>query len=172
MRKGVPFRDAHEAVARAVRAAEQPGKDLAELPLEELRGFSPLVGEDVLAVLTPEGSVAARATSAAPRPRRCAPRSQRARKSPALGRLVRLRLVDPADLARLGPRDPVAHQAARDSALRQPLALAAAVAGAEGAPSLSSWSGERLAQRRDGVADAVGADVAGGVLPREAGWDS
>ena len=42
VRKGMPFRDAHEAVARAVREAEAAGKDLAELPLEKLRAFSPL----------------------------------------------------------------------------------------------------------------------------------
>ena len=60
VRKGVPFRDAHEIVARAVRAAEKSGKDLAELDMGELRGFSPLIGEDVRAVLTPEGSVASR----------------------------------------------------------------------------------------------------------------
>jgi argininosuccinate lyase len=60
VRKGVPFRDAHEVVARAVKAAEAAGKDLAELPLAELRAFSPLIGEDVHAVLTPEGSVASR----------------------------------------------------------------------------------------------------------------
>jgi len=60
VRKGMPFRDAHEVVARAVREAEAAGKDLSELPLEKLRGFSALVGEDIFAVLTPEGSVAAR----------------------------------------------------------------------------------------------------------------
>jgi argininosuccinate lyase len=60
VRKGLPFRDAHEAVARAVRAAERAGKGLAELPLEELRAFSTLIGEDVRGVLTPEGSVASR----------------------------------------------------------------------------------------------------------------
>ncbi|HET7400294.1 MAG TPA: argininosuccinate lyase [Usitatibacter sp.] len=60
VRKGLPFRDAHEAVARAVRAAEAAGKDLAGLSLEELRAFSPLVGDDVHAVLTPEGSAASR----------------------------------------------------------------------------------------------------------------
>jgi argininosuccinate lyase len=60
VRKGVPFRDAHEIVARAVRTAEKSGKDLAELGMEELRGFSPLIGEDVRVVLTPEGSVASR----------------------------------------------------------------------------------------------------------------
>ncbi len=60
VRKGLPFRDAHEAVARAVRAAEESGKDLAALGLEGLRRFSALIGEDALEVLTPEGSVAAR----------------------------------------------------------------------------------------------------------------
>jgi len=60
VRKGVAFRDAHEAVARAVRSAEQSGKDLAEMSIAELRAFSPLIGEDVKAVLTPEGSVASR----------------------------------------------------------------------------------------------------------------
>ena len=60
VRKGLPFRDAHEAVARAVRAAEAAGKDLADLSLDELRAFSPLVGDDVHAVLTPEGSAASR----------------------------------------------------------------------------------------------------------------
>ena len=60
VRAGLPFRDAHEAVARAVRAAETAGKDLGELSLEELRAFSPLIKEDVRQVLTPEGSVASR----------------------------------------------------------------------------------------------------------------
>ena len=60
VRKGVAFRDAHEIVARAVREAEIAGCDLAGLPLERLRGFSALIGADVFAVLTPEGSVASR----------------------------------------------------------------------------------------------------------------
>ena len=60
VRKGLPFRDAHEAVARAVRAAESSGRDLAELSVPELKAFSPLVGEDVQGFLTPEGSVASR----------------------------------------------------------------------------------------------------------------
>jgi argininosuccinate lyase len=60
VRKGVPFRDAHEAVAQAVRAAEQAGCDLAALPLAVLRRFSAKIGPDVKGVLTPEGSVAAR----------------------------------------------------------------------------------------------------------------
>ena len=60
VKKGLPFRDAHEVVARAVRAAEGKGCDLAGLSLPELQAFSPLVGEDVFAVLTLEGSLAAR----------------------------------------------------------------------------------------------------------------
>lgn len=60
VKKGLPFRDAHEAVARAVRACEARGCDLAELPLDELRTFSPLIGDEVLEVLKIEGSLAAR----------------------------------------------------------------------------------------------------------------
>ncbi len=60
VRKGLAFRDAHEAVARAVRAAAERGVDLADLGVETLRGFSPLVGDDVLEVLELDGSVASR----------------------------------------------------------------------------------------------------------------
>jgi argininosuccinate lyase len=60
VKKGLPFRDAHEAVARATRACELKGCDLSELPLAELQAFSPLVAADVFGVLTVEGSLAAR----------------------------------------------------------------------------------------------------------------
>ena len=60
VRKGLAFRDAHEAVARAVREAERSGCDLAALPLATLRRFSPRIGPDVKRALTLEGSVAAR----------------------------------------------------------------------------------------------------------------
>jgi argininosuccinate lyase len=60
VRKGVPFRDAHETVARAVKAAEAAGVDLAALPVDQLKAFSPLVEADVFEVLTPEGSAASR----------------------------------------------------------------------------------------------------------------
>ena len=60
VRKDVPFRDAHEAVARAVREAERSGVDLAKLPLAALKRFSPKIGSDVKGLLTPEGSIAAR----------------------------------------------------------------------------------------------------------------
>lgn len=61
VRKGVPFRDSHECVARAVKAAESKGVDLSDLPLAELKTFSPVIEDDVFACLTLEGSVAARA---------------------------------------------------------------------------------------------------------------
>lgn len=60
VKKGLPFRDAHEAVALAVRYASEQKKDLEELSLVELGTFSPLIGADVFSVLTPEGSLASR----------------------------------------------------------------------------------------------------------------
>ena len=59
-KKGLPFRDAHEAVALAVRFAEKRGCDLAALKLDELQQFSALIADDIYAVLTLEGSLAAR----------------------------------------------------------------------------------------------------------------
>jgi argininosuccinate lyase len=59
-KKGLPFRDAHEAVALAVRYAVERQVDLAELKLEELQQFSKLIADDIYAVLTLEGSLAAR----------------------------------------------------------------------------------------------------------------
>jgi len=60
VKKGLPFRDAHEAVAHAVRTCVDANCDLSDLSLEQLQKFSPLIGDDVFAVLTLEGSVAAR----------------------------------------------------------------------------------------------------------------
>lgn len=60
VKKGMPFRDAHEVVAQAVRHADQAGVDLSKLPLEVLQGFSDLIADDVYGVLTPEGSLNAR----------------------------------------------------------------------------------------------------------------
>ena len=60
VRKGLAFRDAHEAVGKAVAAAVASNRDLAELSLEELRGFADVVDAEVYQVLTLEGSVAAR----------------------------------------------------------------------------------------------------------------
>jgi len=58
--KGVPFRDAHEAVARAVKHAMGLGVDLGELPLSVLKNFHPAIGADVQGVLTLRGSLASR----------------------------------------------------------------------------------------------------------------
>lgn len=60
VRKGVAFRDAHEVVGKAVRYGVEQERDLAAMSLDELRQFSAVIGEDVFAVLTLEGSVAAR----------------------------------------------------------------------------------------------------------------
>ena len=59
-KKGVPFRDAHEVVAHAVKAALQEGKDLTELPLATLQGFHAAIGDDVYAMLSLQGSLNAR----------------------------------------------------------------------------------------------------------------
>ena len=60
VKKGAPFREAHEAVAQAVRFAEGRGCDLADLKLPDLQQFSPLVGKDVFAALTLDGALKAR----------------------------------------------------------------------------------------------------------------
>ena len=60
VKKGLPFRDAHEAVAQAVRHAESEKCDLATLSLASLQRYSPLIENDVYAVLTLEGSIASR----------------------------------------------------------------------------------------------------------------
>ena len=61
VKKGLPFRDAHEVVAHAVKQALQQGVDLAELPLATLQGFHAAIGQDVFDVLTLRGSLNARA---------------------------------------------------------------------------------------------------------------
>ncbi len=60
VKKGMPFRDAHEVVGQSVAHGLNVGKDLSEMSLEELNSFSDTIGADVFDVLTPEGSVAAR----------------------------------------------------------------------------------------------------------------
>src|SRR3954470_4888063 len=59
-KKGLPFRDAHEVVAHAVKSAIQLGVDLSELPLQSLRAFHASIGPDVFEVLTLRGSLNAR----------------------------------------------------------------------------------------------------------------
>ncbi len=60
VKKGLPFRDAHEAVAHAVKMALGRGLDLAELPLAELQAIHASIDADVAAVLTLRGSMNAR----------------------------------------------------------------------------------------------------------------
>ncbi|NDU85412.1 MAG: argininosuccinate lyase [Ferrovum sp.] len=60
VKKGMPFRDAHEIVARAVRHAELQQCDLADLSLETLQSFSTMITADVYEILTLEGSLASR----------------------------------------------------------------------------------------------------------------
>jgi argininosuccinate lyase len=63
VRKGLPFRQAHEVVGRAVRHALDRGLGLETLPLETLRGFSPLFEADVRDALSVESSLRARAVT-------------------------------------------------------------------------------------------------------------
>jgi argininosuccinate lyase len=59
-KQGLPFRDAHETVAHAVKAAIVQGVDLSQLPLEALQKFNPAIGPDVYEVLGLRGSLNAR----------------------------------------------------------------------------------------------------------------
>ncbi|MBD3656588.1 argininosuccinate lyase [Marinobacter sp.] len=60
VKKGVPFRDAHEIVGKAVAFGVAEQRDLSEMTLDELAGFSSVIAADVFDVLTLEGSVQAR----------------------------------------------------------------------------------------------------------------
>ena len=60
VRKGLPFRDAHEVVGKAVALGVTTQRDLSAMTLGELQSFSSVIEEDVFTVLTLEGSVAAR----------------------------------------------------------------------------------------------------------------
>ena len=62
VKKGLPFRDAHETVAHAVKAAQSHACDLSELPLAVLQGFHPDIEKDVYEVLSLRGSLNARNT--------------------------------------------------------------------------------------------------------------
>jgi argininosuccinate lyase len=59
-KKGMPFRDAHEVVALAVRYAVDEKVELSDLPLATLQQFAPQISDDVYAVLTLEGSLNSR----------------------------------------------------------------------------------------------------------------
>ena len=79
VRKGLPFRDAHEVVGKAVAQGVATGQDLAEMPLATLQGFCPDIEADVFEVLTLEGSVAARDHLGGTAPRQVMAAAERAR---------------------------------------------------------------------------------------------
>lgn len=60
VRKGIPFRDAHEIVGKSVAYGIEQTKDLSEMSLQELQQFSASISDDIFDVLTLQGSVAAR----------------------------------------------------------------------------------------------------------------
>ena len=62
VKKGLPFRDAHETVAHAVKAAQSLGADLSDLPLAQLQQFNPLIEKDVFDILSLRGSLNSRRT--------------------------------------------------------------------------------------------------------------
>ncbi len=62
VKKGLPFRDAHETVAHAVKSAVSHNCDLSELPLSVLQQFNPAIGKDVYDALSLRGSLNARNT--------------------------------------------------------------------------------------------------------------
>ena len=62
VKKGLPFRDAHEVVAHAVKAATSHQVDLSELPLAVLQEFNPGIEKDVYECLSLRGSLNARNT--------------------------------------------------------------------------------------------------------------
>ncbi|WP_438971242.1 argininosuccinate lyase [Methylophaga sp.] len=81
VRKGTPFRDAHEVVGLSVAYAIKHQKDLSALELSELQQFSDQIDEDVFDVLTLEGSVAARDHLGGTAPRQVRAAIKRARQS-------------------------------------------------------------------------------------------
>jgi argininosuccinate lyase len=80
VKKGMPFRDAHEVVARAVKHAADKGCDLSDLSLAELQVFSSMISDDVFSVLTLEGSLASRNHIGGTAPAQVRAAVQRARK--------------------------------------------------------------------------------------------
>ena len=79
VKKGLPFRDAHEAVALAVKFAEQRNCDLSEIKLAELKQFSDHIEADVYQVLSLEGSLASRDHTGGTAPRQVSQTIGRAR---------------------------------------------------------------------------------------------
>ena len=79
VKKGIPFRDAHEIVAKAVQYAERKACDLSHLGLDELQQFSSQIDSDIFAVLTLEGSMKSRQHTGGTAPEQVQAAIQRAR---------------------------------------------------------------------------------------------
>ena len=70
VRKGIPFRTAHESVGKAILFALDEDKELQELTLDELRSFAPEIEDDVFAILSVESGLAAKASTGGTAPER------------------------------------------------------------------------------------------------------
>jgi len=81
VRRGIPFRDAHEIVGKTVRYCIDHDKGLSDLSLDELQALNPQIEDDVFAILTLEGSVAARDHLGGTAPRQVGLAAKRARQS-------------------------------------------------------------------------------------------
>lgn len=80
-RRGVPFREAHEQVGRAVMEAEARETELWELPLEAIREACPAAGEDVFEVLSPAAACRSHDSPGGPAPRRVSEQLEEARRA-------------------------------------------------------------------------------------------
>ena len=80
-RKGMPFREAHETVGRAVMHAIERGCELEELPIEELRKFTPLFESDVLETLSLKNALASKSQAGGTSPIRVAEAIEKAKES-------------------------------------------------------------------------------------------
>jgi len=60
VRKGMPFRDAHDTVGKIVMSAIQVAKELNDMPIAELRAFSTLIDEDLYTALSLDRTLAAK----------------------------------------------------------------------------------------------------------------
>ncbi len=79
VRKGLPFRDAHEVVGKAVRYCVENRKDLPELSLETWKGFSDRIEADIFDAITLEASVSARRATGGTAPERVRAEIERVR---------------------------------------------------------------------------------------------
>ncbi len=88
VRKGMPFRLAHEVVGKAVRHGLAHDQELAEVPLDELKRLSPLIEADVFEAITVEASLRARAVVGGTAPDAVRRQIERARELVARGRVT------------------------------------------------------------------------------------